>query len=317
MSEAVEPLPGARYTDLAWRGHADPFRAGFGILLGLMGYLLVLSGLLTALLRLAFAVHPRGMEWPRYVVAAAHFEFWEGFAATNVALACLIPISLLAARYGVGMPARYLVSVTGRVRWGYALAVFGAALVVFNAAVWTLQRADMQHYAPQAGAASFLVAMLLTSPLQAAGEEFFFRGLLQGAVGAATKNPALGIGISALIFAGLHGSQSLPLFLDRLAFGVIAGILVRATGGLEAGIAAHVANNLCAFTYAALFSTIATARTQSTVTWVQALADVAVFAVIALVAWGLTRLFRPATAVAAQPPAAGVGGGLAQRRKMR
>ena len=34
-----------------------------------------------------------------------------------------------------------------------------------------------------------------------------------------------------------HGAQSCPVFFDRFAFGVVAGVLVMLTGGLEAGIA--------------------------------------------------------------------------------
>ena len=62
---------------------------------------------------------------------------------------------------------------------------------------------------------------------------------------------------SALVFALFHGTQNLPLFLDRFGFGLLAGVLVVRTGGLEAGIAAHVANNVFAFVWAGLTRTIA------------------------------------------------------------
>ena len=89
------------------------------------------------------------------------------------------------------------------------------------------------------------MVILLTSPLQAAAEEIFFRGYLMQALGSLVAKPWFGVVASALVFALLHGTQNLPLFVDRLAFGLLAGLLVWRTGGLEAGIAAHVVNNVC------------------------------------------------------------------------
>lgn len=50
-------------------------------------------------------------------------------------------------------------------------------------------------------------------------------------------------------------------------FGVVAGWLVVRTGGLEAGIAAHVANNVIVFGWAALSGTMTATRTSTTTTW--------------------------------------------------
>ena len=44
-----------------------------------------------------------------------------------------------------------------------------------------------------------------------------------------------------------------PIFFDRFAFGLVAGMLVILTGGLEAGIAMHVLNNWLAFGIALAF----------------------------------------------------------------
>ncbi len=48
---------------------------------------------------------------------------------------------------------------------------------------------------------------------------------------------------SALIFALLHPSPTPASFVYPLGFGLIVGWLTVKTGGLEAGIAAHVVNN--------------------------------------------------------------------------
>ena len=60
---------------------------------------------------------------------------------------------------------------------------------------------------------------------------------------------------------------------NRFAFGVLAGWLVVRTGGLEAGIAAHVANNVSSFALAALTSSMAQIKAVTAVTWVLAAWD--------------------------------------------
>ena len=104
----------------------------------------------------------------------------------------------------------------------------------------------------------FLLVVLLLTPLQAAGEEYAFRGYLQQAFGGLFGSRVLAVGLSALLFALAHGlGQSWPIFVDRLAFGLVAGALVILTGGLEAGIAMHVLNNFLAFGLALAFSDMA------------------------------------------------------------
>jgi membrane protease YdiL (CAAX protease family) len=110
-----------------------------------------------------------------------------------------------------------------------------------------------------------LVVLLLT-PLQAAGEEYLFRGYLTQAFGSLVwgrrASQVLAVLGPALIFALFHGfSQDAPVFFDRFAFGVVAGILVIRTGGLEAAIAMHVLNNFLAFGLALAFGDLTTALT--------------------------------------------------------
>ncbi|MEZ5193288.1 MAG: CPBP family intramembrane glutamic endopeptidase [Nocardioides sp.] len=107
---------------------------------------------------------------------------------------------------------------------------------------------------------NYLLVILLLTPFQAAGEEYAFRGYLTQALGGLFT--PLGTGVSraaavvlpALLFALAHGlGQSVPVFFDRLAFGLVAGWLVIRTGGLEAGIAMHVLNNFLAYGLALAF----------------------------------------------------------------
>ena len=57
------------------------------------------------------------------------------------------------------------------------------------------------------------------------------------------------------------------MFFDRFAFGLVAGILVILTGGLEAGIAMHVLNNWLAFGIALAFGDLSSSLNPTGGTW--------------------------------------------------
>ena len=126
------------------------------------------------------------------------------------------------------------------------------------------------------------IVILLTTPLQALGEEYGFRGYLMQAFGSFThgsprprrervavdrhrRRAARHLGLFALA----HGAQNFPLFFDRFAFGLMAGLVVILVGGLEAGIALHILNNLLAFGVAIAFGELDSALTVSEVSWWQ------------------------------------------------
>jgi hypothetical protein len=87
------------------------------------------------------------------------------------------------------------------------------------------------------------------------------------AFGALTRRPWIAIVLSAALFALAHGIQNAPLFLDRFAFGLMAGYVVFRTGGLEAGIAMHIWNNLVAFGFALLLGNIDDSLNVTEVSW--------------------------------------------------
>jgi len=95
----------------------------------------------------------------------------------------------------------------------------------------------------------FLVVFM--TPLQAAGEEYFFRGWILQNVGSWFKRPMLslivGTAVSATAFSAAHGSPD-PWILGSLAvFAISCCLLTWRTGGLEAAIAIHAVNNIAAF----------------------------------------------------------------------
>jgi membrane protease YdiL (CAAX protease family) len=73
--------------------------------------------------------------------------------------------------------------------------------------------------------------------------------------------------LPAVLFALAHGAQDLPIFFDRFAFGVVAGILVIRTGGLEAAIAMHVLNNFLAYAIALAYSDMSSALNPTGGSW--------------------------------------------------
>jgi membrane protease YdiL (CAAX protease family) len=115
------------------------------------------------------------------------------------------------------------------------------------------------------------IVLLLTTPFQAIGEEYLFRGYLAQAFGALTKSRVAAVVIPSILFGLAHGLQNFPLFFDRFAFGFTAGLLTVLVGGLEAGIAMHVMNNLLAFGVTLAFGDIAETLSVTEAPWSQLL----------------------------------------------
>jgi membrane protease YdiL (CAAX protease family) len=221
-----------------------------------------------------------------YFGRAQAFEVPGGMLAVNLGIASLIPITFVVIMIVHRVRPRWLGSVGPGLRWNYLLISLGIAAVALAAvfALSTLVGPEV-NFRPQDQYWIFLIIILLTSPLQAAGEEYLFRGYLLQAIGSVVRTPWFGVLVSSLIFALFHGTQNLPLFFDRLAFGLLAAILVYRTGGIEAPIAAHVINNVYAFGIAGLTGTIAQARGMQEISWVDAAFDVGGFALFAALAW--------------------------------
>lgn len=234
--------------------------------------------------------------------------------ANLVSLAFLIPLTMAMVLFLHRFDPRWLSSVQPGFRWRYAAIAGGAGLVVLGG-IWAVSRIGQPWvWAPESQLWGYLLVIVLLAPLQAAGEEYFFRGYLIQALHSAAPSfnaaPApdglagrlavgyqrwFGVVASAFIFALMHGGQNLPLFLHRFAFGLIAGWLVVKTGGLEAGIAAHVVNNVVAFGYAAVSGTMAETRAVTQASWPELLWNLAGFAAFAAVAVLLAKRMKLAT----------------------
>lgn len=297
LGAAKEPRSGRAYP-LAMRDDDQPvLRSVTGIMLALAGFAFLVP--LTAQLGLRIAHLFRGGDFAGYQRSALAYEYPEGLIVGHLALAMLIPVSVLLVRYVHGYRPRWLASVQPGLRGRYLAICLIVATVVLNAVLWAglvVQDAVPVFHGGQEGWGWFVLAVLIGAPLQAAAEEVFFRGYLMQAFGAATGNVWVGLVASSLLFALFHGIQNPALFAHRLVFGLVMGALVIATGGVEAAIGAHIVNNVGAFGYAAFTASVAEARAVTEITWVKAGWDIAGFALFALVAWWIGRRLRVATA---------------------
>ncbi len=230
---------------------------------------------------------------------------WFGLLATNLSLIVLIPLSMLVARKLNRQTPGLLSSVVGRLRWR-ALAWFAVVAVALELVMLAviqfggIELAGGERHGGGAApdAVAVIAVTLLTSTFQAAGEEYFFRGYLLQAVGALVRSSMVAILVTTLVFTMAHGVwpwQSPALFLDRFAFGLVAALLVVRTGGLEASIAAHAANNVVTFVFAALTNSVGASLGVQDAPWGLVVLDVAKFVAFGAVALWVARRMKLAT----------------------
>ncbi|MGH3371948.1 MAG: lysostaphin resistance A-like protein [Nocardioidaceae bacterium] len=215
-------------------------------------------------------------------------SFWENFERAitleavgpasllylNLTLASGILVCWAVIRWVHRMRPRWLTSVVPKMRWKLFFAFVGVSVVALIASFvvgmflpgseQTLT-GPVNDFTVTTGALALIV--LLTTPLQAAGEEYVFRAYMMQALGALTQSKWLALLVTSTLFALAHGVQNFPLFFDRFAFALIAGWLVIRTGGLEAGIAMHVLNNFFAFGVALVFTDLTSSLNVSEVGW--------------------------------------------------
>jgi membrane protease YdiL (CAAX protease family) len=294
----VLPVDGVEYPQILRNSGYVWWRSLAGASLGLLLFLLLTTVVSQAVVALFWVATARGTAYAAYITSAFAFERPSGMVGANLGIATLIPIAwgLMAVIHRV--KPRWLSSVQPKIRWKYLLICLAVAAVALNGVLLlSTLVSGMPTFGAQPGFWGFLVVILLTSPLQAAAEEVFFRGYLMQALGSLVAQPWFGVVVSSLVFALFHGTQNLPLFLDRLIFGLLAAVLVWRTGGLEAGIAAHIVNNVFAYVVAGLTTSIASIRGLREIGWVDAAFDVGGFALFAVLAYLVFRLMKLRTRV--------------------
>ncbi|MGD8213899.1 lysostaphin resistance A-like protein [Aestuariimicrobium sp. Y1814] len=288
------PESGVAYSAVLRGPDHWPVRSWFGLAFALFGYALVVPIVNQLLNGLFWLIWGQGATFGQWFARATAYEMPQGLVAGHLALATLIPISMVMVVGWHRRPRQFLSSVQPGLRWRYLLLCLPIAAVLLNLVLWIGQGSIPEFSAPH-GWWWWVLVIVLCSPLQAAGEEYFFRGYLLQGIGSLSRHRWVGIVASALVFALFHGVQNIWLFIDRFAFGLLAALLVVITGGLEAAIAAHVANNVFAFGYAVFTGSVAGTRAVQAIGPTQALMDVAGFALVALACWWLGRRLKVAT----------------------
>ncbi len=224
-----------------------------------------------------------------------------GVAQDLAYLAVAIPVVLLTVRWAGRRPAGTVSSVEGRLRKRWlALCVLVAVPVVALAMAGML-------FLPGAGASGagddvwiglhrylpILGMLVVLVPLQAAAEEYVFRGWLLQVVGAFFRSPWIAVLPQAVLFAAAHGWGTTAGFIDLAVYGGVAGWLTVRTGGLEAAIALHALNNLTSFAVgAAVVGGLDSDETAADLPWQLAALDTTMTVVYAAAVLWLARRRR-------------------------
>lgn len=180
------------------------------------------------------------------------------FIALLITIIPVIPAIFIARLITNFKPLGLVHSIAGRMRWsylgvflGFGFLIFGLYYVGFATLDGSLTTQNSVHPLNSGMFWLYIVLILLIVPFQCYAEELLFRGYLMQTVGRWLKNPVWAIIIPAPIFMVLHG-YGLWGLLSVLTMALIAGFLCWYTGGLEAGIGLHIANNVSIFIFGLL-----------------------------------------------------------------
>ncbi|MFG2041900.1 CPBP family intramembrane glutamic endopeptidase [Dactylosporangium sp. NPDC048998] len=170
-----------------------------------------------------------------------------------VSIALLIPWSMCIQRWLYGVKGASLHSVLSKLR----RARIGRAVIILLPvwAVYMTVFTALSPYKVTDWAASDLfwlfVITLVLQPLQAAGEEYGFRGLAFRVAASWGRGPRtalmIGITVSTILFAIIHGSTDIWLNIYYVTLGITWSLITWRTGGLETSIVIHAVNNTLAF----------------------------------------------------------------------
>lgn len=252
----LEPAPGTPYQHLFREPGRRWWRplASLGLFIAIYVAIAIVMGIILGVVLVGTILSAPDLD-PEAMLNLTGLSGWTSVGALllmNLVLAALIPAVLIANRVAHRLPAGYTHSVAGRFRFGWA-AVVTAVLVpvwlVYIVIAWFLEPVPLfTHIETPAVTLALIAVCLLTTPLQAAGEEYFFRGWLMQNIGVTIPRPVVALVVptivSAALFSLAHGSLDPWIIVSLAAMAVAACWMTWRTGGLEAAVAFHTVNNV-------------------------------------------------------------------------
>jgi membrane protease YdiL (CAAX protease family) len=135
------------------------------------------------------------------------------FLANNVGIALMIPCAWLGMII-YGQRARWLSSVVGGLRWGWLFRVLGLLLIPYiGSELFTLAvGGGLPQLSWKPYSLFMIIVILVTTPLQCAGEEYGLRGLanrLAGSYWSSRVSFWIGAIVSSVAFMFLHSAQDI------------------------------------------------------------------------------------------------------------
>ncbi|GAA4363794.1 CPBP family intramembrane glutamic endopeptidase [Paeniglutamicibacter cryotolerans] len=246
------PLPYHRL-GRAWAGYRwyKPLLVGLiavGLYVGAL-FLLTLAGFFAALLNPVFAGQLAGLD-----DALLNMDMTNPlvFVLSLGTIILMLPAILLATRILGARPTGLLSSVAGRLRWGWlgcCLAMALGVMAVSYTISFIIGTIQGEPFAPEFGSGRMWLMIgltLLLVPVQAAAEEYVFRGYLMQCIGGWLRHPAFAIALPIPLFVFGH-DYDLYGQLDVGLFALAAGWISWRTGGLEAALGLHIVNNVVIF----------------------------------------------------------------------
>lgn len=193
---------------------------------------------------LAFTIHHilPGLPRPTETLSDSHnpADVLYGFGS----IALFLPVVWVTVRAGGRQGTIH--SVFGRFRWGLLARAARVIVPLFAVTVlgpFLLFERDTVDAPPASTLAWILAFAALIVPLQAAAEEYVFRGLIPQMIGTWLRSPLWGVLVATPLFVLGHGYDWVGL-IDIAAFALCAAYLVWKSGGLELSILMHASNNV-------------------------------------------------------------------------
>ncbi|WDZ93447.1 CPBP family intramembrane glutamic endopeptidase [Nocardiopsis sp. HUAS JQ3] len=223
-------------------------------------------------------------------------------AANLFSIALLIPWSMFLQRWLYGVKGASLHSVLSSFRFdllGRALLFMGPLWLAVSIAMFALKPQEQVPWSPVSLLSLFALTLVLT-PLQGAGEEYGYRGLVFRVAGSWSRGPrtalVVSVLVSSLVFAVVHLSGDLWHNVLFFVIGASMALITWRTGGIEVSIVWHALNNTLSFLiYILLHADLNAALERSAGTGTITLAIPCVaLVVITAVVWWRTRKTGPA-----------------------